>query len=71
MSKIVHSFYSNFGGYITIPLEWDDLTLAVKKRRVGGFQVNGQIAVTRDETLLSMLPKKLKLYTEVVPKTVY
>ena len=71
MSKIVHSFYSNFGGYITIPLEWDDLTLAVKERRVGGFQVNGQIAVKLDETLLSTLPKKLKLYTKVVPKTNY
>ena len=24
MSKIVSSFYSNFGGYITIPVECDD-----------------------------------------------
>ena len=45
-----------------MPLEWDDfvfkkskLTLAVKEEWVGGFQVNGQIAVKRDETKLSTL----------------
>ena len=46
-----------------MPLECDDfclekskLTPAVKEGWVGGFEVNSQIAVKHDETLLLMLP---------------